>query len=139
MNRRTFVAAASCAPLFVSSSVFAESQGIKIRFVITRSAKTQDTENRSTLENAILLAPNERFQGDFTKDYRLALRPVTTSEGIRVEATLIDLALYPAIEMSGQALIQMGQGGSITFRGPGPESYALGLLITAQRLPKSAA
>jgi hypothetical protein len=81
------------------------------------------------------MAPNERFQADFQGEYRLAMLPVQTSEGIKIEATLTDLKLNPAAQMLGQAILEIGQGGSIAFQNSGNEAYRLGLLITSQPLP----
>jgi hypothetical protein len=140
MNRRTFSIATTTSLVFANASASAQPQGVRIRFVITRVTKSSDGAHaRSTYENAVLMAPNERFQADFQDEYRLALRPVQTGEGIRIEASLTDLRLNPATQMSGQAFLDIGQGGSITFQSPGNETYGLGLLLTSQPLPKSAA
>jgi hypothetical protein len=140
MNRRTFSIATTTSLVFTTAAISGQPQGVRIRFVITRATKNSDgAQTRSTYENAVLMAPNERFQADFQDEYRLAIRPVQTSEGIRIEASLTDLKLNPATEMSGQAFLDIGQGGSIAFQSTGNKTYGLGLLVTSQPLPKSAA
>jgi hypothetical protein len=138
LNRRYFTIAASGA-LLIGTQARAELPGVKVRFVITRLTKVPgSTETRSTYENAVLVAPGERFQADFQDEYRFSFRPVSTSNGVRVEVSLIDLKRHPMDEMSGQVEIRIGQGGGLTLRSLEGESYEIGLLVTTQPLPKNA-
>jgi hypothetical protein len=138
MHRRAFAIATTASLLLATEAIRAQPQGLKIRFVITRTTRSeQGGETRSTYENAVLLAKNERFRADFQDRFRLSLRPVSKGEGIEVEASLVDLELKPEREMTGQTLISVGQGSTISFQSSGDNTYTLGLLVTSQPLPKS--
>jgi hypothetical protein len=140
MNRRAFAIMASTVLSLTGTAIHAQQQGVKIRFVIARITKRPDgAESRSTYENAVLMAPNERYQAEFQDEYSLTVRPISTGAGFTVEVSLIDTKLNPANQMSGQIQLEVGQGGSIAFQSSGNEKYALGLLVTSHPLPKGAA
>jgi hypothetical protein len=144
MNRRHFAFAIPAVVALVaeSSHVAAQttSSGVKIRFVLTRIIEQANgSKNRSTIENAVVLRMGEKFETLLGKDYRLSLQPVLAGDAVRVQASLADLERNATSEMTGESLVEIGQGSGIRFSSPGSEIYTLGLLVTSAEIPKGAA
>ncbi|MCV2351111.1 hypothetical protein [Paucibacter sp. Y2R2-4] len=139
MNRRTLVLSAAAMLATVSKPANAQSQGIKIRFVITRlTTRSDGAVEKATYENALLLAPSERFETNL-EGYRIGLRAVPVSDGVKVEVALRDLGRSMAQSITGEATVKMGQGGGIDFPAQETGLYAVGLLVTQQALPSKGA
>jgi hypothetical protein len=140
MNRRNFgMASAALILSFTAKSAIAQSQGFKIRFVITRTLRrSDDAVEKATYENAVLLSPSERFETDL-EGYRIGLRALLVGESVKVEFTLRDLAKNMAHSVSGEAIVRLGQGGGIDFPAQPSGRYAVGLLVTQQALPNKGA
>ena len=137
MNRRTFALSAAVALVATPQLATAESQGIKIRFVIARTVSLADGgADRSTYENAVLLAPEERFERDL-EGYRVGLVAVPDGANVRVQVVLRDLQRSASQPLTGSTVVKLGQGGGIDFPAQDKALYSVGLLVTPQMLPRN--
>ncbi len=137
MNRRSFTLFTAAAMTSTAMLASAQSQGIKIRFVVTRVINRSDgVAEKAVYENAVSLALGERFDRDL-EGYRVSLRAVPVGGGVKVEVALRDLQRNMVEPITGEAVVKIGQGGGMDFPAQDKALYSVGLLVTQQALPST--